>query len=135
MCLGLPSFCSPSTGVRQGDALSTILFNLILHTAVSKIHITGTIANKTQEIFGYAEDMVLNGRNIVALKELFHELEKEGKQIELNINDIKTKYIKISNKQNTGLLQELTVIEYKFQQVSEFTYLDSSLNGNNKIEE
>ena len=91
MCLGLPSFCSPSTGVRQGDALSTILFNLILHTAVSKIHITGTIANKTQQIFGYGVDIALIGRNIVALKELFHELEKEGKQKGVNINDTKTK--------------------------------------------
>ena len=35
----------------------------------------------------------------------------------------------------TLVLQELTVNEYKFQQVSEFTYLGSSLNGNNKIEE
>ena len=54
-------------------------------------------------------------------KKLFHELEKKGKQIGLNINDIKIKYMKISNKENTGLLQELTVNEYKFQQVLEFT--------------
>ena len=56
-----------------------------------------------QQISGYADDIALIGRNIVALKELFHELEKEGKQIGLNINDIKIKYMKISNKQNTGL--------------------------------
>ena len=43
--------------------------------------------------------------------------------------------MKISNKENPGLLQELAVNEYKFQQVLVFTYLGSSLNGNNKIEE
>ena len=58
----------------------------------------------------------------------------EGKQIELNINNIKTKYMKISNKQNIGLLQELTVNEFLLQQVLEFTYLGSSLNCNNKID-
>ena len=65
-----------STGVRQGDTFSTILFNLILREAVNKIQISGTIANKTQQIFGYADDIALLGRNIVALKELFYELEK-----------------------------------------------------------
>ena len=72
-----------STGERQGDALSTSLFNLILHKAVNKSQITGTIAKKTQQIFGYADDIALIGRNIVARKELFHELEKEGKKIGL----------------------------------------------------
>jgi hypothetical protein len=63
-------------GVRQGDVLSATLFNLILHKAIQNIEVTGTIVNKSKQILGYADDIVLVGRNITALWELFIELEK-----------------------------------------------------------
>jgi hypothetical protein len=75
--------------VRQGDALSATLFNLILHKIIQNIEVTGTIVNKSKQILGYADDIVLVGRNITALQELFIELEKEGKKVGLNINEDK----------------------------------------------
>jgi len=43
--------------------------------------VTGTIVNKSKQILGYADDIVLVGRNVTAVRELFIELEKEGKKV------------------------------------------------------
>ena len=38
-------------GVRQGDALSSILFDLVLETITRKLNITGHIGTKSTQIF------------------------------------------------------------------------------------
>jgi hypothetical protein len=65
--------------VRQGDALSAVLFNLTLHSAIQKVEQSGTIVNRTTQLFGYADDIALMGRNSTVLEELFNELAKEAK--------------------------------------------------------
>jgi hypothetical protein len=94
-------------GVRQGDALSATLFNLILLKVIQNIEVTGTIVNKSKQILGYEDDIVLVGRNITALWELFIKLEKEGKKVGLNINEGKTKYMKVTRKHTKESLQKL----------------------------
>jgi len=52
-----------TNGVRQGDALSSILFDLVLEAILQKINITGHIGTKSTQILAYADDVAIVGRN------------------------------------------------------------------------
>jgi hypothetical protein len=56
-----------STGVRQGDSLSAVLFNLALHVAIKKLRMEGTIVYRTQQACAYAGYIALVGRNLDSL--------------------------------------------------------------------
>jgi sorting nexin-29 len=88
------------TGLRQGDPLSCILFNLALEKVIrdSGIETKGTIYNKTIQILAYADDIVLVGRNIGVLKEAIKNLSKPAKKMGLTINLQKTKYMEAKKK-------------------------------------
>jgi sorting nexin-29 len=85
--------CDTSTGLRQGDALSCILFNLALETVItdSEIETKGTIYNKSTQILAYADDIVVVGRSTYALKETMKKLMKAAQVIGLTVNMQKTK--------------------------------------------
>jgi hypothetical protein len=50
-------------GVRQGDALSSILFDLVLKAILQKMNMTGHTGTKSRQIFAYADDVAVVGRN------------------------------------------------------------------------
>ena len=52
-----------TNGVRQGDALSSILFDLVLEAILQKIYITGHIGTKSIQILAYADDVAIVDRN------------------------------------------------------------------------
>ena len=45
-----------STGLRQGDALSTLLFNLILEGIIRKLDTRGNVSTKLTQLCAYADD-------------------------------------------------------------------------------
>jgi sorting nexin-29 len=61
----LPEQPDTSLGLKQGDALSYILFNLALEKVVrdSEIETKGTTYNKSTQILAYADDIVIVGRS------------------------------------------------------------------------
>jgi hypothetical protein len=54
---------STECGVRQGDSLSTSLFNIGLEKVIRNIEINpgGTIFNRTRQYMTYADDIVVIG--------------------------------------------------------------------------
>lgn len=48
-----------NVGVRQGDALSVILFNLLLNYIIQKLDIRGNISTKMVQINVYADNVVI----------------------------------------------------------------------------
>ena len=80
-------------GVRQGGALSTILFNIVLERVIRKIEINpgGTIYNRMVQIMAYADDDVLIGRSVQDLQVSFEQLEQEGRKVGLRVNTKKTR--------------------------------------------
>jgi hypothetical protein len=54
--------------VRQGDALSSILFVQVLEAILQKINITGHTGTKSIQILAYADDAAVVGRNKNTLK-------------------------------------------------------------------
>jgi sorting nexin-29 len=67
-------------GVKQGDGLSAVLFNLTLHQAINKVDQKGTIFFKSSQICAYADDVAIVARNVLTLKEVFLEIEKEAEK-------------------------------------------------------
>jgi sorting nexin-29 len=59
-------------GFRQGDALSAILFNIVLEKAIrnSEISPNGTIFNRTRQYLAYVDDVVILGRSVTATEEV-----------------------------------------------------------------
>jgi hypothetical protein len=68
-----------TSGVRQGDSLSAVLFNLAPHEAMKELNLRGTIINKTKQTCAYADDIALVSRNMDSLKEMFNILEDKRK--------------------------------------------------------
>ena len=61
--------------VRQGDALSSILFDLVLDKVFQKMNITGYIRKKSTQIFAYADDVAIVSRNKNALRDTLVNIE------------------------------------------------------------
>lgn len=62
------------TGLKQGDVLSTLLFNIALQKVIGDLD-RGNIIYKSTQICAYADDIVLISRSKLQLEELFLELE------------------------------------------------------------
>jgi sorting nexin-29 len=85
----------PSKGVRQGDALACLLFNIVLEKtardAVIQTHVT--MFYKFIQSLEYADDMDIIARSKPLIKEAFLALEGAARRMGLRINQEKTKYM------------------------------------------
>jgi len=69
-----------TNGVRRGDALSSVLFKLVLKAIFLKMNIAGYIGTKSTQIFAYANDVAIVSRNKNALKETLVNIESKTKK-------------------------------------------------------
>lgn len=122
------------TGVRQGDALSTSLFNIALEGSIRALDHRGTIANKSVQLTAYADDIVIVARSRKTLIDTLLKLEGEAKNRGLIINENKTKYM-VSSRQKTNNIRNITVGKYLFEKVDNFKYLGVTINGKNERSE
>ena len=81
-----------NSGVKQGVALSTGLFNIILHTAVEKVDKRGTIFTKLRQICACADDVTILAKTEKELKRIYQKLEEALNELGLYTNETKTKY-------------------------------------------
>jgi ubiquinone/menaquinone biosynthesis C-methylase UbiE len=72
-------------------------------------------------------------RNIQALKEMFRIIEQKGRVMGFSINEEKTKYMRMSSSEARRKPVDLTIDEYKFKGVSNFSYLGASLKNENRM--
>jgi hypothetical protein len=123
-----------NNGVRQGDALSTILFNLVLEAALLKMDLRGNISARTKQLCAYADDVVTIARTQKALKETFITLQKEAENLGLIINTNKTKYMQLTRKTNI-IKQDIEVEGKPYEAVNQFIYVGSQINSKNSMQE
>jgi sorting nexin-29 len=112
-----------TNGVRQGDALSFILFDLVSEAILQKVNITGYIGTKSTQIFAYADDVVLVSRNKNALKDTLVNIESEARERGLLINENKTKHMEVTRTVVNG--DHLRCGKRAFEHVKELSYLGS----------
>ena len=122
-------------GVRQGDALSATLFNIALQRVLEQVVDTGSIIYKSRQVCAYADDVVLISRNKQQLREMLIQVRTEGKKMGLEINEDKTKYMKMATKGERSPATNLIIGDMTFTSVQNFSYLGADVNSANKTSE
>jgi hypothetical protein len=91
-------------GLKQGDALSPLLFSLALKYAIRKVQENWVELklNGTHQLLVYADDVNLLGDNIDTIKKNTEILTVTSKGVGLGVNAEKTKYMSLSHHQNAG---------------------------------
>jgi hypothetical protein len=89
--------------LKQGDALSPLLFNSVLEYAIRRVRVNqdSLKLNGTYQLLVYADVNTLGG-SIHAMKKNTEVLVVAGKEIGAEVNADKLKYIPMSQDQNAG---------------------------------
>jgi len=132
----LSSFFGNKTGLKQGDPLSPILFNLALQKVIQSIKMVpiGIKIGKEQlNILACADDIALIGKNEIEIRKLFVEIENITRKFGLQINQEKTKYMTVERKNSLkkNKIGHLKIKNYKFERVENYKYLGVIVNKDN----
>jgi hypothetical protein len=80
-------------------------------------------------------DVNLLGDNIHTIKKNTETLTDAGKEVGLEINVEKTKYMLLSRHQNVGQNRDIKIAKRSFENVSQFKYLGTTVTNQNLIQE
>jgi len=91
-------------GLKQGDALSPLLFNFALEYAIRRVQVNqgGLKLNGTHQLLAYTDDVNILGGSVHTVKENAETLVVATKETGLEVNADKTKYMIMSRDQNAG---------------------------------
>jgi len=118
-------------GLKQGDALSPMLFNFALEYSIRRIQVNqdGLNLNGTHQLLAYADDVNILGGSIHSLKENAETLVAATREIGLEVSADKTKYMVMSRDQNAGRIHSVRIDNSTFGSVEEFKYLGTTLTN------
>jgi len=94
-------------GLKQGDALTPILFNFALENTIRRVQVNkdDSKLNDTHQLPAYADDVNILGGSIYTLKENAEALVAATREIGLEVSADETKYMVMSRDQNAGRIQ------------------------------
>jgi sorting nexin-29 len=95
----------------------------------------GLKLNGTHQLLAYADDVNLLGDNIDTIKKNKETLIDGSKEVGLEINAEKTKYMLLSRHQNVGQNRDIKLANRLFENVSQFRYLGKTVTNQNLIQE
>jgi hypothetical protein len=118
-----PSFQTVA-GLRQGDSLATLLFNLSMKKVIRNVKTNpgGTILNRTRQRLAYADDVVILGRAVRYVTDTVGDMTTVATQLGLTINTTKTKYMN-NRKDNGNEPKEIERSGQKYEKAEMFKYL------------
>jgi hypothetical protein len=121
-------------GWKQEDALITTAFQLCFRIRKVQENQVGLKLNGTHRLLAYADDVILLGDNIDTINKS-QTLIDASKEVGLEINIEKTKYILLSRQQNVGLNRDMKIANRSFENVSQLKYLGTTVTNQNLIQE
>jgi len=122
-------------GLKEGDALSPLLFNFALEYAIRRVQVNqdGLKLNGTHQLLAYADDVNILGGSVDTVKK--NALVAATKEIGQEVNAHKTKYMTVSRDQNAGRIHSMKIDNNSIERVEEFKYLGTTLTNQNSIQE
>ena len=124
-------------GLKQGDALLPLLFNFALEYAIRRVQVNqdGLKLNGTHQLMAYADDVNILGGSEDTVKKNAEALVAATKEIGLEVNAHKTKYMTVSRDQNAGRIHSMKIDNSSIGRVEEFKYLGTTLRYQSSIQE
>jgi hypothetical protein len=95
----------------------------------------GLKLNGKHQLLAYADDVNLLGDNTDTVKKNTETLIDASKEVGLEINEDKTKYMLLSRHQNVGQNRDVKIANRLFENVSQFKYLGTTVTNQNLIQE
>ena len=123
-------------GVRQGDTLSPLLFNIFINGIVGRIKEGGggvKIGDERVPILLFADDMVLMDESEEELKKLVDGVEDYCKEWHLGVNIDKTKVLVVSK--DGGKKAKVELEQAELECVEKYPYLGTLFTADGRWEE
>jgi hypothetical protein len=108
-----------------------------LEYAIRRVQVNqdGLKLNGTHQLLGYADDVNILGGSVHTVKKNAEALVAATKEIGLEVNADKIKYMVISPDRNAGRIDSMKMDNSLIERVEEFKYLGTTLTNQNSIQE
>jgi hypothetical protein len=123
--------------LKQGDALSPLLFKVALEYAIRRVQANqeGLKLNGTHQLLVYVDDVNILGGSVHAIRKNTEAFFVASKEIGLDVNAEKSKYVVMSRNQNAEKNHNIKIDNKSFESVEQFKYLGTTLANQNSIQE